>query len=156
MQMDIQELVSLNFLFRHIMERIFLVPHTTAAFNELTGAQLKIMHFLDVQGPQKMSDLARLVAVGTPAATAIVDKMVRQEIVSREVDPHDRRVVRVSLTPKGVALVEQLRRVHEKRLEEFLEKLEPKKRQELVAAFARIYELLNEIEVFPAPDTNSQ
>ena len=50
-------------------------------------------------------DLVRMMMVGSAAMTNRVDRLVRKELVYREVDPASRRRVLVSLTDKGLDLV---------------------------------------------------
>ncbi|MBX7247214.1 MAG: MarR family transcriptional regulator [Candidatus Sumerlaeaceae bacterium] len=146
MQADIREIESLNYLFLRVMGQIFLTPHSNPEHNEMTGAQKRILYFLDIHGPQKMSDIARLVAVTMPAATAVVDKLVRAGLVARESDVNDRRVIRITMTRTGKETTNKLKEIHEQRLREVLEILEPEKRSELIRSFERIHQLLTEIE----------
>jgi DNA-binding MarR family transcriptional regulator len=54
-----------------------------------------------------MRELAKKLAVGESAATAVVERLVRQGLVVRRDDPADRRVVRLDLSETGrVAVVE--------------------------------------------------
>lgn len=55
-----------------------------------------------------MRELAAELGVGESAATAVTDRLVRQGLVERRDDPHDRRVVRLELSPAGSTLVERL------------------------------------------------
>ncbi len=146
MKADIQQLESLNELFLQVLGNIFLSSYSNETFNEMTGGQKKILFTLSVRGPQKMSDIARLIAVTMSGATGTVDKLVRAGLVARENDPSDRRIILISLTARGKQTVKQLNRIHEKRLEEVLEGLEEAKRVELISSFRRIHELLSEIQ----------
>jgi DNA-binding MarR family transcriptional regulator len=145
-RLDVREITSLNYLFLRVLSRIFLSPSSSRPLNEMTGAQKRILYYLDLQGPQRMSDIARLVGVSLPAATITVEKLVESKLVKRSADPSDRRVVRVDLTPKGRLVVRQLNRVHERRFREILSKLSPEEREELVGHFQRIHELLELID----------
>lgn len=107
---------------------------------------MRILHFLDLEGPQRMSDIARLVGVSLPAATITVEKLVEAKLVKRTPDPKDRRVVRIELTSKGRRIVQQMNKVHEKRFGEILAKLSPAERKELIGNFQRIHELLSLID----------
>jgi len=55
-----------------------------------------------------MRELARELAVGESAATAVVDRLVRQGLVVRCADPSDRRLVRLALSGTGESLVTKL------------------------------------------------
>lgn len=146
MKVNVRDIVSLNYLFRRVVSRIFLAPSGSRPLNEMTGAQMRILHFLDLEGPQRMSDIARLVGVSLPAATITVEKLVEAKLVKRTPDPKDRRVVRIELTSKGRRIVQQMNKVHEKRFGEILAKLSPAERKELIGSFQRIHELLSLID----------
>jgi DNA-binding MarR family transcriptional regulator len=146
LEANIREIEHLNYLFLRTMGKVFLSSHADPSFNEMTGAQKRILYFLDIEGPRRMGDIARLVAVSLPAATAVVDRLVRAGVVSRRADPADRRVIRVALSPKGHRTMARMKRLHERRLKEILDRLPVSKRRELVQAFARIHDLLCEID----------
>jgi len=55
-----------------------------------------------------MRELAKELDVGESAATAVVERLVRQELVVRHDDPSDRRLVRLSLSDAGESLVTKL------------------------------------------------
>jgi DNA-binding MarR family transcriptional regulator len=56
-----------------------------------------------------MRELAKQLEVGESAATAVVDRLVRQGLVVRHDDPSDRRVVRLELSDEGLSVVTALR-----------------------------------------------
>jgi DNA-binding MarR family transcriptional regulator len=146
MQVDIKDVESLSYLFLRVVGKIFLAPYSSDTCNEMTGAQKRILFYLDLEGPKKMSDVARLVAVTTPAATAVVDKLVKQDLVTREPDTVDRRIIRVALSENGRRTVDELKLIHERRLEDILSRLDADKRAQLIESFERIHEILTEID----------
>ncbi len=87
--------------------------------------QFFILDYLNRKTEAKMTDLARVVNVTTAAMTGMVDKLVGSGYCVRVFDEHDRRVIKVRLTSKGMALVRQ---IHQKR------------RQTLVHIFGKICE----------------
>lgn len=52
-------------------------------------------------------DLVRMMMVGSAAMTNRVDRLVRKELVHREVDPASRRRILVGLTDRGLDLVNE-------------------------------------------------
>ena len=55
-----------------------------------------------------MRELARQLGVGESATTAVVDRLVRQNLVVRHDDPSDRRVVRLALSAQGQSVLAEL------------------------------------------------
>lgn len=76
--------------------------------SNLTMPQLKTL--LSLYGTERatMGELAEALDVGVSTLTGIVDRLVDHDLVARETDPHDRRVVVGRLTAKGAALVDEL------------------------------------------------
>lgn len=145
MEVDIQRLEHLNNLFSQVVGSIFLGTRSSEALNEMTVIQKRILRILGLSGPQKMSDIAKMVSVSTASATGVIDKMVRSALVERKNDPSDRRIVRVSLLEKGRKTLREHARLRKQRLKELLGNLEPAQQRDLVHAFERIYELLGAI-----------
>lgn len=73
----------------------------------VTGHQLSVLAYLRGQSVT-IRELARELDVGESAATAVVDRLVRQGLVARRDDPSDRRVVRLALSDSGESLVTKL------------------------------------------------
>jgi DNA-binding MarR family transcriptional regulator len=75
---------------------------------DVTMAQLKIMLILFLGGPERMGFIASELGISLATATGIVDRMVEREIVTREDDPEDRRVVLCRLSEKGQEMLSGL------------------------------------------------
>jgi DNA-binding MarR family transcriptional regulator len=73
----------------------------------VTEHQRVVLTFLRGQSVT-MSELAKQLGVGESAATAVVDRLVRQGLVLRRDDPSDRRVVRLALSDEGHSVVTEL------------------------------------------------
>lgn len=81
--------------------------------------QLRVLEALDRANALPMGELATHALVEPPTLTKIIDRMVSESLVFRSPDPDDRRRVLILSTPKGQALIKQLRKVssaQEKRL----------------------------------------
>lgn len=98
---------------------------------QVTMQQLRVMTILYHEGPTRVSDLARRLAVSTPTITGILDRLVRQRLSYRMSDPRDRRVVLNNLTQDGRDLVERLMPAHGDRAEQALLRLSADERATL-------------------------
>ena len=76
--------------------------------SDLTVAQLRVLLVLQSQGPSRMSNIAWIIGVTLPTATGVVDNLVRKELIVRENDPQDRRLVICKLSPEGQELINKL------------------------------------------------
>jgi DNA-binding MarR family transcriptional regulator len=81
-----------------------------------------------------MGEIARMLSVTRPTATAIVGRLVSKGFVSRERNSKDRRVVTLKLKPRGTALLAARRRLFRERLEQMLKPLNSGERKRLLAA----------------------
>ena len=76
--------------------------------SDMTIAQLRILLVLQTQGPSRMGSIASITGVTLPTATGVVENLVRKELVIREKDPQDRRLVICKLSPEGQELINKL------------------------------------------------
>jgi DNA-binding MarR family transcriptional regulator len=71
-------------------------------------AQWAILLFLYARDGQTQRQLSRVVAIEPPTVARTIDRMVRDGLVRREPHPHDGRATRIRLTPRALALREEL------------------------------------------------
>lgn len=90
---------------------------------DITMPQMKTL--LCLYGMQKasMGELAEALGTGVSTITGIFDRLVDHGLVTREEDPHDRRVVVGRLTPDGLALLDRLYLVARDRMSRVLDQL---------------------------------
>ena len=91
---------------------------------DLTMPQLKVVLLLFQEGPLRMSVLASELGVSLATATGIIDRLVERDIVFREDDPDDRRVVLCHLSDKGENLISGLWHLSRERTRELLEAMD--------------------------------
>jgi DNA-binding MarR family transcriptional regulator len=60
-----------------------------------------------------MTELSRFLMVSNGNVTGIIDRLVAEKIVLRQVSAEDRRAIVVRLTPKGASQFAQIAKVHE-------------------------------------------
>ena len=75
----------------------------------LTIAQLKSLLFIYFEGTTNFIKLANALRVTPPNVTGIINRLVEQELVTREENPEDRRTFILRTTETGKALIEGLR-----------------------------------------------
>jgi DNA-binding MarR family transcriptional regulator len=117
-------------LVRYILEtgtRIYSVLNPAIRIemlpSDITVAQLRTLLILLTDGPSNMSHVASVLNVALSTATGIMDNLVRKELVVREADPHDRRLVICKLSPGGQELIGGLWRSGESQMERLLDGL---------------------------------
>src|SRR5919199_6387163 len=83
---------------------------------DLTMPQLKVLFLLYAEDAAPMSRLAGSLSVTLSTVTGIVDRLVEHDLVQRQEDPGDRRLVLCRLTPRASATVERLHQAGRLRL----------------------------------------
>ncbi len=71
----------------------------------LTMSQLRVLMILNRERGMTAGNLADRLGVRPSTVTGIVDRLVKQDLVERQADPDDRRVVRNLLTPHGSEVI---------------------------------------------------
>lgn len=79
-----------------------------AAKTEVTRPQYRVLVILASRGPQRIGDLAELLAVTSSSATRVCDRLEANGFLERHPVPDDRRVVCASITQAGRGLVDQV------------------------------------------------
>lgn len=94
---------------------------------DLPMGQLKALAMVSYRGPLPIGRLGSILGIGKPAATLLVDALVRRELVARSEDSDDRRRTLVQLSARGRTLMDELhlgRECSENRFLEWLEQLQ--------------------------------
>jgi DNA-binding MarR family transcriptional regulator len=85
-----------------------------------------------------MGEMSAALAVPLSKATRSADWLVAHEYVKRAADPSDRRIVRVSLTPRGLALHRAIKTNIRERVEELLGALTVEERENLFNLIGKV------------------
>jgi DNA-binding MarR family transcriptional regulator len=100
----------------------------------LTMTQLRVLFLLRLEDGASAGTLAERLNVTPSTLTRIVDRLVRQELVRREPDDDDRRLVLHYLSTTGASTVEEIERRGRARMDEVLDRLSDPQLERLVAA----------------------
>lgn len=76
--------------------------------NETTLIQYLILSLVE-DGPRSMTALARDMTVSTAAMTGAVDRMEKLNLVKRHPSDSDRRIIEITCTGRGAALLKDVR-----------------------------------------------
>jgi DNA-binding MarR family transcriptional regulator len=88
--------------------------------------------------PRTPAELADLSHVTRATMTGLIDTLERDGLVTREPDPTDRRMLSVTLTNKGRALLEKILPMHFKRMAALMQPLTEPERKILVGLLTKI------------------
>jgi MarR family transcriptional regulator, organic hydroperoxide resistance regulator len=106
---------------------------------ELSLTQIKLLHHLDdASSDLALKEAAESVHVSLPAASRMVDDLVRRGFVVRNEDAEDRRMKRVRLTDNGGAVIRRLNAARLSGFESFAQTLNPTEHEQLAQALATL------------------
>ena len=89
----------------------------------LSMGQLKALFFISNRGPATAGKLADAIKVTPANATGIIDRLLEKNLIIRNHDPNDRRVILLRSTSQGDELVAELRQKRKERLTELFNHL---------------------------------
>lgn len=83
--------------------------HTCAEERSLTSVQLFVLYSIQQKQEATMGQIAAILRCDASNVTGIIERLVSQQLVSRQEDTHDRRVKTLRLTSKGASIVTEIR-----------------------------------------------
>lgn len=101
----------------------------SAALEELSLVQFRLLVVLDTAGPLRMGDLAERIGVHPSTLSRTVDRLEAGEWITREVSPESRRVVIVTVSPKGHGVVADVTSTRRRAIAAVLRELAPADRE---------------------------
>ena len=113
----------------------------------VTLAQLRLLYRLDADPGVTAGTLADLLGVRASTVTGIVDRLVSQNLVERQADPDDRRLVRSRLTPSGRDMISRFTQENRAYIRSIFERLSDADLQAAGAALRRVNQAAQELGV---------
>jgi DNA-binding MarR family transcriptional regulator len=93
----------------------------------LSMAQLHILYTLQRNREMPMSRLAEILNVSLSNATGLIDRIEERGFVERTRVPEDRRVVKISVTPDGQRMLDEIDALSDDLLRDVLSRIGPSK-----------------------------
>ena len=98
---------------------------------DVSATQYRTLAILALRGPRNASVLADELGVGRPAATKLVDRLVKRRLIRRGRHETDRRQVILEATERGRGVVRAVQHCRRRRLARVLSELDPVAREAL-------------------------
>ncbi|MGC4123181.1 MAG: MarR family transcriptional regulator [Myxococcales bacterium] len=117
----------------------------TAAESEFSSSQIHALMWVGNEGQITMGELARRSNVTEKTITGVVDRLEKHELLQRQRDPNDRRVVHVVLTEKGQEQFKALQGVMKLRFATFLALLDAPDRESLLRILEKVRDRVSEL-----------
>ena len=107
---------------------------TDIAWESLPMAQVELLQALAESSPARVNDLAERLHLAQSTVSGLVGQMMTTDLVSRDVDPDDRRAAVVTLTRAGRAQLAAWDRANVRRIDDALSRVNPADRAAIHAA----------------------
>lgn len=104
----------------------------------LTEAQLTVLEVLEEQRRMKPSDFIPYLATSPAAVTMLLDRMEKNELINRERDARDRRIVWVTISDKGRKEAERGVKVRDEYLSHVLSRISSHNQQLLIYLLGKV------------------
>lgn len=104
--------------------------------------QIRLMRAL-LGGSRTAGELSALLGLSPSSLTQMATRMIHAGLICKELDDHDRRVRKLSLTPSGKMLMEHRRGMRAQTASQALRHLSPEKRALLIELMTEIATLSN-------------
>ncbi len=100
----------------------------------MTIPQIKTLVVLQHKGPMRMGEIANFLGSTLSATTSIVDRLVDKQLIERDADPNDRRVVICKLTRQGDVEISELWSIGRERAGEVVNRMNVEEMSTLISA----------------------
>ncbi|WP_163506820.1 MarR family winged helix-turn-helix transcriptional regulator [Fodinicola acaciae] len=111
---------------------------------DLTMQQLKVLMIVAVGGPASGQQLAAALGIGLAGVSGVVHRLSARGYVRRAVDPNDRRIRRVHLTPKATRLIDEMRDAGRENKRRLLRKMDDDALRKMAEAMEALIEAARE------------
>ena len=114
---DVEVLVEeFSTIFSSFMKNTKNIYKTVLETTTHSRQQVEVLKYLSCRGKCKMTEIGKDLMVSKPYLTALSDKLIEAELIVREHDKEDRRIITLSLTEKGLEVVKTYKKVAEEEL----------------------------------------
>lgn len=113
-----------------------------AELHGLTQAEFRCLRLFGTDESLNNKTIAERMNLSPSRLTRIIDGLVKKRYIRRNIDPNDRRNMKVNLSKKGKSLVQQLNKAYVDIHEEILLDIDPSQHEQLIVAMTHLLEAL--------------
>lgn len=106
--------------------------------NNLSMVQLHGLIYIFENPSCSLKELAEKFSISTPSANDLVNRLVKSNLIKREEDKKDRRLVRLILTVKGKNVLEKILKSKKKCFSFLIERLSFSEKKQLLSILKKI------------------
>ena len=133
-----------------LMREVTQHEHNYLSRGKITLPQLWVLECLSRRKESSpMNLLAESLRISRPAATGLVDRLIAQGLVRREGDPKDRRVVRITITPKGQKTIDNIWEQKRRTIVRAFGQISPSDRAQYITILKKVVDNLTQSQAKP-------
>lgn len=136
-------------IFTKVMLKIMTPNLADGASDEITMSQFQALKHIAHNGPCTIGTIAEGLSVSQPAATMLIDRMVRKGLVERHPGRIDRRQSEVVLAAHGEEVLGRIEAERADRLAQIVKLMERSEREQFIESLERFVEAALETERSP-------
>lgn len=118
----------------------------TGLGSAISITEIHIIEKIGAMEPVRMSEVAKSIGVTLATLTVACDKLEAKELVRRVRSSTDRRVVNITLTPKGRTAYEHHKAFHERMIASMMETLSPEQAAVLAQSLEKLQDFFRREE----------
>ncbi len=120
------------------VSRIMRSKMTAGGKDHMNWAQIHALCAIEARDGITMKELAQILMVTAPTATAFVERLVRAKFVARATDPRNRKLVRLRITPAGARIVKTSVKHKQEHMRKFIATLPANDQRALVRILEKL------------------
>ncbi len=129
-------------LFPQLGREIARHEHNSLSRGQLTLPQLWALEYLSRRQGCPMHEIAGALGISQPAATGLIHRLITERWVRREHDTQDRRIVRITITPRGRRLLQNIWEQKRRAISHIFSQVSPADRAQYLAILERVVQTL--------------
>ena len=104
----------------------------------ISWPQMVTLDYVSRQTSVTMTEISRILSTKTSSVSVLVDRLIRHQMLQRKHDERDRRVIWISITPKGHRVLTQIRRQKCQSIKAVFGHLTQKERAQYLAVLLKV------------------
>lgn len=141
---SVRDELRILYALRQIIRRADVDSRRLSADHEITGPQLLALTTIANDRDITAKDISERIHVSPSTVVGVLDRLEQRGLIQRKRSERDRRRVLVNATPKGRKLVRRVRYPMLESIQDVLEDLPQRRRDELAGALEKLVEELQQ------------
>ena len=113
---------------------------------DITPPHFEIMRTLEDAGTLHVTEIGERLQIPGPQMTHLIDKLVTLNMVERQPDASDRRIINIALTSRGKTLLKEHRSMIEGAIKNSLASLTDEELEEVSTSLRKLRQILSKLE----------